>query len=204
MVLYNFRKIATLATGVLLALAVNSCVTVDKSLGEDYIATNQQYDVYTASFPIEDLRMEQADSLSSYSLYRFSFGSIRDELFGLTTRMTSFTLVPVSDSLDFGIPGTQKFRQFHFAAVSDSVSTDNPSQAHILQNVNVYELDKVKSWLDGLDNLYCIGRNGQHRYNNMDHSMLTAMEAVRNIRGGVGSKENIWNINTEKEYHESK
>ena len=67
-----------------------------------------------------------------------------------------------------------------------------------------YELDKVKSWLDGLDNLYCIGRNGQHRYNNMDHSMLTAMEAVRNIRDGVSSKDNIWNINTEKEYHESK
>lgn len=67
-----------------------------------------------------------------------------------------------------------------------------------------YELDKVKDFLNGIDNLYCLGRNGQHRYNNMDHSMLTAMECVRNIRDGKTSKENIWAVNTEEEYHESK
>ena len=66
------------------------------------------------------------------------------------------------------------------------------------------DIDKVRTYLDGFGNLFCIGRNGQHRYNNMDHSMLTAMEAVRNIRDGVASKENVWNVNTEKEYHESK
>ena len=66
------------------------------------------------------------------------------------------------------------------------------------------ELDKVKAFLDGIENLYCLGRNGQHRYNNMDHSMLTAMEAVRNIRDHVAGKENVWNVNTEKSYHESK
>jgi len=67
-----------------------------------------------------------------------------------------------------------------------------------------YELDKVREYLDGIQNLFCIGRNGQHRYNNTDHSMLTAMEAVRNIRDNINSKTNIWNVNTEKEYHESK
>jgi len=67
-----------------------------------------------------------------------------------------------------------------------------------------YELDKVKAFLDGIENLYCLGRNGQHRYNNMDHSMLTAMEAVRNVRDRVPGRENVWNVNTEKEYHESK
>lgn len=67
-----------------------------------------------------------------------------------------------------------------------------------------YELDKVKAFLDGIENLYCLGRNGQHRYNNMDHSMLTAMECVRNIRKGKTSKENIWAVNTEERYHESK
>ena len=41
-----------------------------------------------------------------------------------------------------------------------------------------------------------------HRYNNMDHSMLTAMEAVKNIVNGAASKENIWNVNVEEEYHE--
>jgi len=67
-----------------------------------------------------------------------------------------------------------------------------------------YELDKVKTFLDQIENLYCLGRNGQHRYNNMDHSMLTAMEAVRNLRDHVTDKKNVWNVNTEKDYHESK
>jgi protoporphyrinogen oxidase len=67
-----------------------------------------------------------------------------------------------------------------------------------------YELDKVRAFLDGIENLYCIGRNGQHRYNNMDHSMLTAMEAVDNIVNNIPSKENIWAVNTEEEYHEVK
>lgn len=67
-----------------------------------------------------------------------------------------------------------------------------------------YNIDKVKAFLDTIPNLFCVGRNGQHRYNNMDHSMLSAMEAVKNILGGVTTKENIWSVNTEKEYHESK
>ncbi len=67
-----------------------------------------------------------------------------------------------------------------------------------------YQLDKVRAFLDNIENLYCIGRNGQHHYNNMDHSMLTAMEAVANIRDNITTKDNIWNINTEEEYHEVK
>ncbi|MBO6013537.1 MAG: NAD(P)/FAD-dependent oxidoreductase [Bacteroidales bacterium] len=67
-----------------------------------------------------------------------------------------------------------------------------------------YELDKVRTFLDGIDNLWCLGRNGQHRYNNMDHSMLSAMECVRNLKSGIRDKDNVWNVNTEKEYHEAK
>jgi len=67
-----------------------------------------------------------------------------------------------------------------------------------------YELDKVKSFLDTIENLYCIGRNGQHRYNNMDHSMLTAMETVDAIKSGNTDKTAIWAVNTEEEYHEKK
>ncbi|MBQ2675817.1 MAG: NAD(P)/FAD-dependent oxidoreductase [Clostridia bacterium] len=63
--------------------------------------------------------------------------------------------------------------------------------------------NEVREFIDGIDNLYCVGRNGQHRYNNMDHSMLTAVEAVNAICG-KGSKNDIWNVNTEEEYHESK
>ncbi len=64
------------------------------------------------------------------------------------------------------------------------------------------EFDNVVEYLNGIENLYCIGRNGQHRYNNMDHSMVTAFEAVKNIVSGQTDKSNIWNVNTEKEYHE--
>ena len=66
------------------------------------------------------------------------------------------------------------------------------------------EFDTVRTWLDTIPNLFCIGRNGQHRYNTMDHSMLTAMEAVNCIAAGSTDKTPVWNVNTEKEYHESK
>ena len=66
------------------------------------------------------------------------------------------------------------------------------------------EIDTLITYLNGFNNLYCIGRNGQHRYNNMDHSMATAFETVDNILSDKTDKTNIWNVNTEKEYHEEK
>ena len=65
-------------------------------------------------------------------------------------------------------------------------------------------MDSLREYLDSIPNLFCVGRNGQHRYNNIDHSMCTSFEAVKNILSGEQSKENIWNVNTEKEYHEQK
>jgi len=61
---------------------------------------------------------------------------------------------------------------------------------------------EIRQFLDGFDNLYPVGRNGMHRYNNQDHSMLTAMTAVDNILEGRLDKSNIWELNTEMEYHE--
>ena len=66
------------------------------------------------------------------------------------------------------------------------------------------EIDKLIEYLNTYNNLFCIGRNGQHRYNNMDHSMATAFEAVHNIVSKVENKDNVWNVNTEKEYHEER
>ena len=66
------------------------------------------------------------------------------------------------------------------------------------------DFDKVRNYLNKYDNLYCIGRNGQHRYNNMDHSMLCGIACAENIINNVKSKDNIWNINTEESYHEEK
>ena len=65
------------------------------------------------------------------------------------------------------------------------------------------DFPKVRRYLDTYENLYCIGRNGQHKYNNMDHSMLTAMKAVKAISGD-GCRDDVWNVNAEKEYHEKK
>ncbi len=63
-------------------------------------------------------------------------------------------------------------------------------------------MDKLTEYLDTIDNLYCVGRNGQHRYNNIDHSMCTSFEAVKNIKNGILDRSNVWSVNTEKEYHE--
>ena len=64
------------------------------------------------------------------------------------------------------------------------------------------DLPEIIEFLNTLDNLYCVGRNGQHRYNNMDHSMMTSLLAVDNILSGKNDKSAIWNVNTEEEYHE--
>lgn len=65
-------------------------------------------------------------------------------------------------------------------------------------------IDEVIEYLNGIDNLFCVGRNGQHRYNNMDHSMVTSFETVHNILNGISDKKNVWNVNTEKVYHEER
>lgn len=65
-------------------------------------------------------------------------------------------------------------------------------------------LDVIRHYTDQIANLFLIGRNGMHRYNNQDHSMLTAMQAVQNVLEGVSDKEVLWQINTEQEYHEEK
>ena len=65
------------------------------------------------------------------------------------------------------------------------------------------EMDRLVDYLSSIENLYCVGRNGQHRYNNIDHSMVTSFEAVKNILTGSKDKKNIWSVNTEQEYHET-
>ena len=65
-------------------------------------------------------------------------------------------------------------------------------------------MGELTAWLNKIENLFCIGRNGQHRYNNMDHSMMTAFCAVDLLLAGSTDKEHIWSVNTEKAYHEKK
>ncbi len=60
----------------------------------------------------------------------------------------------------------------------------------------------IRNYTDSFENLFLVGRNGMHKYNNQDHSMLTAMLAVENIKNGISDKSNIWGINAEELYHE--
>jgi protoporphyrinogen oxidase len=84
------------------------------------------------------------------------------------------------------------------------------SDAHVVRVPKTYpayfgtydRFHVIREYLDRFHNLYLVGRNGMHKYNNQDHSMLTAMTAVDNIISGVLGKDNVWSINTEMEYHE--
>jgi protoporphyrinogen oxidase len=60
-------------------------------------------------------------------------------------------------------------------------------------------LDAVRAHIDRIPNLHCVGRNGMHKYNNQDHSMLTAMMTVWNMQG---ARHDVWSVNTDFEYHE--
>ena len=60
-------------------------------------------------------------------------------------------------------------------------------------------LRTLRGWLEGIDNLFTVGRNGQHRYNNQDHSMLTALYAVRSL---AGARLDVWAVNEEESFHE--
>ena len=107
------------------------------------------------------------------------------------------------DFIEFAISELVKINVISRAAVKDSVRI-KVKKAYPAYFGSYEQFDTVREYLDCIENLYCIGRNGMHRYNNMDHSMLTAVEAVRAIRNGSTDKTPIWNVNTEQEYHEEK
>jgi protoporphyrinogen oxidase len=86
------------------------------------------------------------------------------------------------------------------------------SDAHVVRVPKTYpayfgtydRFDELKTYINTIDNLFLIGRNGMHKYNNQDHSMLTAMNVVDGLVVGKVDKAALWEINTEQEYHEEK
>ena len=66
------------------------------------------------------------------------------------------------------------------------------------------EIDALRRHLDSIENLFAVGRNGMHRYNNQDHSMLSAKKAVEAILAGSADKSAIWAVNIDDDYHEEK
>lgn len=104
---------------------------------------------------------------------------------------------------EFGIDEMVKIDMIKREDVIDSVVIRTP-KTYPAYFGSYDRFEHIREFVDTIDNLYMVGRNGLHRYNNQDHSMLTAMTAVDNIEKGIKTKENIWEVNTETEYHEAK
>ena len=133
------RRVGRLAAIGAILFGSASCVYINETLGENLMPTDQKWDVYTpAPAVLSEIRMERTDSLSAYNSSRFTFGSINDPQFGTSIKSTSFTLVPIGDSISFG--ENVRIRQFHFTAALDTVSTLYDNQSRIIQNVYVSEL----------------------------------------------------------------
>ncbi len=106
-----------------------------------------------------------------------------------------------SDFIDFAVSELNKIDIINKNDVKDAVRI-KVKKAYPAYFGTYADFPIVREYLDATENLFCVGRNGMHRYNNMDHSMLTAIEAVNCIKTGSSNKANIWNVNTEQEYHE--
>ena len=107
------------------------------------------------------------------------------------------------DFISFAIDELEKIEIIDKAEVIDSTIIRVP-KTYPAYFGTYSEFHLVRDFSDKLENLFLIGRNGMHKYNNQDHSMLTAITAVNNIIEGVITKGNIWDINTEEDYHEKK
>lgn len=118
-----------------------SCVYVDDNLGQNFIPGDQIYEVRTATFDLDGIRMGYSDSLSAYSSSRITVGAIRDSKFGLTSRSSAFTIVPVVDTIDVG--ENPRVTQFHFTVSRDTTSVEDEGQTNILQNIYVHRLEHV-------------------------------------------------------------
>lgn len=136
-----FGRTGRLAAIGAILLSSASCIYVNEELGENLIPTDQEWDVFNPeAIDLTEIRLQMSDSLSGYNTSRFTFGAIHDGELGSSMKSTSFTLVPINETLDFGTD--TKVRQFHFTAVRDTISTALNAQARILQNVYVTELKK--------------------------------------------------------------
>ena len=127
-----------LIAGAAAVFALSSCIKTDNSLGKGLVDKSLLYDTYTEEFPLEQITMKRSEDLSGYSSSRVVVGAIRDDVFGLTTRESAFTLVPALDTLNLGTNPKAISLDLYFEA--DSVSCADDSQARILQNLYVTEL----------------------------------------------------------------
>jgi hypothetical protein len=105
-----------------------------------------------------------------------------------------------ADLIELGKREIEKIGLAKSADVQDGVVCRVPKAYPVYDSDYREYLGTVRQFVDGLENVQTIGRNGLHRYNNQDHAMLTGMYAVRNLV--LGEQNDLWNVNTDQEYHE--
>ena len=108
----------------------------------------------------------------------------------------------------------EALKEFAIAEVAKIgiLNAEDVTDGHVVRVPKTYpayfgtyeRFDELREWTDSFENLFLVGRNGMHKYNNQDHSMLTAMTVVDGIVAGHVEKSVLWEINTEQEYHEEK
>ena len=107
------------------------------------------------------------------------------------------------EMIDLGIEELEKINLIEADKVLDS-TVIKTLKAYPAYFGDYNSFSVIRSFVDDISNLFLIGRNGMHRYNNQDHSMLAAMETVRLVKNNITSKSSIWNVNIEEEYLEEK
>lgn len=132
------RKAAYFLLGLAMLTSMESCIDQNYELGANLIPADEMYDIYRVDIPLSDIKLQYLDSLTGYSNDRIVIGALRDKEYGLTTRSSAITLIPLLDTMDFG--KNPQFRRFHFAIKMDTLSVAKENEKSILQNIYVHEL----------------------------------------------------------------
>lgn len=143
----NPKKYCAIFSAMFCILACGtSCVYINEELGNNFIPTEQRYEIHVTDFPITEIGMQPVTQLSGYSSSRVTIGAILDENGNMSTRSSALTLIPAA-KYDFGTGG--QVTRFHLAMGRDTLSYINEGQKRILQDVNVYALTSPIDDTDG-------------------------------------------------------
>jgi hypothetical protein len=115
------------------------------------------------------------------------------------TRGDDLWNMPEDELIELATHEAQTIGLFKKSEVRDGTVVRMPRAYPVYDGEYETHLEVLRDWLSSFDNLYTIGRNGQHRYNNQDHSMLAGLFAARNV---AGAERDLWSINEELSFHE--
>ena len=137
----SLKGILSICAASVAAFCCFSCISVDDTLGQDYIPTSQLWQVVNTSLDITDIETATTEDLGGYSSRRMSIGGVSDgEVWN--GKVSAFPLIPIADTAKLDIGDVKEIYAFHFAVAKDTLSFADDAQEHIIQNIRVYELQK--------------------------------------------------------------